>query len=181
MTTKTKLVTAEELIQMPDDGYRYELVRGELIKMAPPGLVHGKLAGYFMRHIGNYVETHDLGVTFAETGFILESDPDTVRAPDASFISRERLDEVGETDGYWPGAPDLVIEVISPNDRYTVVEAKVAEWLDAGVRMVIVVNPRRRSVRVHRSPTEVDDLVEGDSIDGGDVVSGWSMPISGLF
>ena len=106
-------------------------------------------------------------------------DPDTVRSPDASFISRERLDEIGETDGYWPGAPDLAVEVISPNDRYTDVEAKVSEWLEAGTRMVIVVNPRRRSVRVHRSPTEIDDLVEGDAIEGGDVVPGWSMPISG--
>ena len=75
----------------------------------------------------------------------------------------------------------MAVEVISPNDRYTDVEAKVAEWLDAGTRMVIVVNPRRRSVRVHRSPTEVDDLVEGDTIDGGDVVLGWSMPVIGLF
>ena len=108
-------------------------------------------------------------------------DPDTVRAPDASFISRERLAEIGETDGYWPGAPDLVVEVISPNDKYTDVEAKVAEWLEAGTRMVIVINPRRRSVRVHRSPTEVDDLVEGDTIDGSDVVPGWRTPISGLF
>ena len=72
-------------------------------------------------------------------------------------------------------------EVISPNDRYTEVEAKVAEWLAAGTRMVIVVNPRRRSVRVHRSPTDVDDLVEGDAIEGGEVVPGWSMPVSGLF
>ena len=181
MTTKTKLVTAEELIQMPDDGCRYELVRGELIKMAPPGLRHGRLALHLARHLADHVEAEDLGVAFAETGYYLRTAPDTVRAPDASFISRARLDEVGETDDYWPGAPDLVVEVISPNDRYTDVEAKVAEWLDAGVRMVIVVNPRRRSVRVHRSPTEVDDLVEGDSIDGGDAVPGWRMPISGLF
>ena len=123
----------------------------------------------------------DLGAVYNETGFLLVSDPDTVRAPDASFISRERLNKVGETDGYWPGAPDLVVEVISPNDRYTEVEAKVSEWLNAGSRMVIVVNPRRRAVRVHRSPTEIDDLVEGDTIDGSDVVPGWSMPISGLF
>ena len=181
MTTETKLVTAEELIQMPDDGYRYELVRGDLVKMAPPGLRHGRFGGHFVHSLWSHVEANDLGAVYNETGFLLASDPDTVRAPDASFISRQRLDEVGETDGYWPGAPDLVVEVISPNDRYTDVEAKVSEWLDAGTRMVIVVNPRRRSVRVHRSPTDVDDLVEGDAIDGGDVVPGWSMPVSGLF
>ena len=181
MTTETKLITADELIQMPDDGNRYELVRGKLIRTALPGLVHGRLVGHLAGHLGNYVESEDLGIAVAVTGYLLASDPDTVRAPDASFISRERLDEIGETDGYWPGAPDLVVEVISPNDRYTEVEAKVAEWLAAGARMVIVVNPRRRSVRVHRSPTDVDDLVEGDSIEGGDVVPGWSMPVSGLF
>ncbi len=181
MTTETKLITAEELIEMPDDGCRYELVRGELVQMAPPGLRHGRMAGCLMYHMGNYVEAEGLGVVYARTGFRLASDPDTVRAPDASFISRERLDEVGETDGYWPGAPDLVVEVISPNDRYTDVEAKVSEWLDAGARMVIVVNPRRCSVRVHRSQTDIDDLVEGDVIKGGDVVRGWSMPVSGLF
>ena len=181
MTTETKLVTAEELLQMPDDGYRYELIRGHLKRMPQPGQVHGRLAVYFMRHLGNHVQAEDLGVVYARCGYLLESDPDVVRAPDASFVRRERLDEVGETDGYWPGAPDLVVEVISPNDRYTEVEAKVAEWLAAGARMVIVVNPRRRSVRVHRSPTDIDDLVEGDSIDGHDVVPGWSMPVSDLF
>ena len=111
----------------------------------------------------------------------VSSDPDTVRAPDAAFVSRERLEEVGETDGYWPGAPDLVVEVISPNDRYTEVEEKVAEWLEAGARMVIVVNPRRHSVRVHRSPSDVIDLAEGDVIDGADVVPGWTIPISEIF
>lgn len=174
-------VTTEELLQMPDDGYRYELVRGELVQMPLPGLRHGRLTSQLAGHIGNHVEAEDLGITLAVTGYLLNSDPDTVRAPDASFISQERLDEVGETDGYWPGAPDLVVEVISPSDRYTDVEAKVAEWLDAGARMVIVVNPRRRSVRVHQSPTEVGDLVEGDTIQGSDVVPGWSMPVSGLF
>ena len=181
MTTKTKPITAEELLQMPSDGFRYELVRGELIQMSPPGLRHGRFAGHFVHNLWRHVEAEGLGAVYAETGYLIGSDPDTVRAPDASFISRERLDEVGETDGYWPGAPDLAVEVISPNDRYTDVEAKVTEWLEAGVRMVIVVNPRRRAVRVHRSQTDIDDLVEGDVIEGGDVVPDWSMPVSGLF
>lgn len=119
---------------------------------------------------------------------VLKSDPDTVRAPDVSFVSRERLEEIGETDGYWPAAPDLVVEVMSPNDRYADVEAryadveaKVLEWLDAGMRMVIVVNPRTRSVRVHRSPSDVVDLTVDDVIEGGDVVPGWRLPVSRVF
>ena len=182
MTTATRPMTAEELLLMPDDGYRYELVRGELQKMSPAGSYHGRLTSTVHVSLGSHVQANDLGQCYsADTGYLISSDPDTVRAPDAAFVSRERLEEVGETDGYWPGAPDLVVEVISPNDRYTEVEEKVAEWLEAGARMVIVVNPRRHSVRVHRSPSDVIDLAEGDVIDGADVVPGWTLPISEIF
>ena len=182
MTTTTRPMTAKDLLLMPDDGYRYELIRGELKKMSPAGNYHGRLASNVNVPLGGYVRTNDLGRTYvADTGYLISSDPDTVRAPDVAFISRERLEEIGETDGYWPGAPDLVVEVISPNDRYTEVEEKVAEWLEAGAGMVIVVNPRRRSVRVHRSLSDVIDLAEGDVIDGADVVPGWTLPISEIF
>jgi Uma2 family endonuclease len=117
----------------------------------------------------------------AETGFLLETDPDTVRAPDGAFVSRERAQTVGRVTGYWPGAPDLAIEVISPNDLYTEVEEKVAIWLAHGTRMVIVVNPRRRTIAVHRSPTEVRHLTADAVLDGEDVVPGWSVPVKDLF
>jgi Uma2 family endonuclease len=120
-------------------------------------------------------------VTTAETGFRLASDPDTVRAPDTAFITRERVEAAGDVKGYWPGAPDLVVEVISPNDLYTEVEEKVADWLQAGTRMVIVVNPRRRSVKVHRSANEVQVLGENDVLDGTDVVPGWTLPVRDIF
>ena len=83
--------------------------------------------------------------------------------------------------GYWPVAPDLVIEVISPNDRYTEVKEKVATWLAHGTRMVIVADPRHRTVEVHRSPTDVRHLTVGDTLDGGDVVPGWTVPLRELF
>ena len=182
MTTTTRPMTADELLQMPDDGYRYELVRGELKQMSPAGNYHGMLSANVSSSLVIHVRANSLGRVYAgDTGYLISSDPDTVRAPDAAFISRERLEETGETDGYWPGAPDLVVEVISPNDRYTEVEEKVAEWLEAGARMVIVVNPRRRSVRVHRSLSDVIDLTEGDVIDGANVVPGWTLPISEIF
>ena len=182
MTTTTRPMTAEELLLLPDDGYRYELVRGELKQMSPAGNYHGRLASNVNVPLGSYVRANDLGRTYvADPGYLLSSDPDTVRAPDVAFISRERLEEIGETDGYWPGAPDLVVEVISPNDLYTEVEEKVAVWLEACARMVIVVNPRRRSVRVHRSLSDVIDLAEGGVIDGADVVPGWTLPISEIF
>ena len=88
---------------------------------------------------------------------------------------------VGEIEGYWPGAPDVAVEVISPSDRYTDVEDKVVEWLEAGSRMVIVVNPRQRSVTVYHSRTDMVRLTEEDALDGGDVVPGWQLPIKEVF
>jgi len=133
-------------------------------------------------HLFQHVEAHHLGTVYAaETGFQLTQDPDTVRAPDVAFISRQRGEAVGEIEGYWPGAPDVAVEVISPSDRYTDVEDKVVEWLEAGCRMVIVVNPRQRSVTVYRSHTDMVRLTEEDTLDGGEVVPGWQLPIKEVF
>ncbi len=181
MVTQTKSVTADELLHLPSDGYRYELVKGELRKMAPAGYEHGTLAAVFTGSLVTYVRAQKLGtVTAAETGFKLATDPDTVRAPDVAFISQKRLDEVGPVKGYWPGAPDLAVEVVSPSDLYTEVSEKVAEWLRAGSRMVVVVNPRNQQVLVH-SPTQVKVLGVDDTLEGADVVPGWQLPIKELF
>jgi Uma2 family endonuclease len=182
MTTAKPTVTAEELLRMPADGFRYELVRGELRKMAPAGYVHGRVAMNISAPLLQYVRAHNLGIVCAaETGFKLATNPDTVRAPDVAFIRRERVAEVGDIEGYWPGAPDLAVEVISPSDTYGEVEEKVLEWLEAGVRMVVVVNPRRRVVTVYRSLTDIAILTEADALDGGDVVPGWTMPVRDIF
>ena len=177
-----KLVTAEELLRMPDDGFRYELIRGELIRMTPAGHQHGRLVVNVTTPLDQHVRQHHLGVVYgAETGFQLASDPDVVRAPDAAFVRRERAAEVGDVEGYWPGAPDLAVEVISPGDLYTEVEDKVLAWLAAGARMVVVINPRTRTATVYRSRTDVTVLGEEDGLDGGDVVPGWMMPVRDLF
>ena len=182
MTTQTRLMTAEELIAMPDDGYRYELVRGEIRKMAPPGAYHGKSATRVGRSLANHVDENDLGeVYIAETGFRIGSDPDHVRAPDVAFVRRERENEVGETHGYFPGPPDLAIEIISPYDIYREVDEKVQDWLDAGTRMVIVVNPRRRNVTVHLPDSVPIVLTEEDILDDGDVVPGWKIAVRTVF
>jgi len=181
MTTAQK-VTAEELLQMPDDGLRYELVKGELVKMAPAGHGHGVLAMEIGWRLAQHVATHSLGqVCAAETGFRIASNPDTVRAPDVVFISQGRVEGVGLVDGYWPGAPDLAVEVISPTDIYTAVQAKVLDWLDAGTLMVAVVNPRQQTVTVYRSRTDINILTVNDIMDGQDVVSGWTLAIQDLF
>ncbi|MSQ06657.1 MAG: Uma2 family endonuclease [Dehalococcoidia bacterium] len=178
-----RVFTADDLLRLPDDGWRYELVRGGLRKMAPAGKHHGVLAVRVTWRLAQYVEAHSLGdVCAAETGFRLSSAPDTVLAPDVAFISRQRLSEVGrEVEGYWPGAPDLVVEVISPSDTYTEVDTKVLKWLAGGARMVVVINPRTKRVAVYRSPTDVTILGDRDVLDGQDVVPGWTMALADLF
>ncbi|HWQ34136.1 MAG TPA: Uma2 family endonuclease [Blastocatellia bacterium] len=182
MSATLTLITADELLQMPDDGFRYELVKGELHRMPPTGGEHGKISLRLGSMIAWHVRQHKLGVTFAaETGFLIATDPDTVRAPDASFIRQDRIPESGIPKGYIPGAPDLAVEVISPNDIYSEVEAKVLEWLDAGTRMVIVVNPRKHTVTVYRSQTDITILRENDTLSGGDVLPGFSCKVAELF
>ena len=182
MSTTIQTTTADELLRMPDDGFRYELVRGELRKMSPAGHRHGRIAGNVTASLGPHVVVNKLGrVYVADTGFLISSDPDTVRAPDVAFASQKRLDEVGDVEGYWPGAPDLVVEVISPGDTYTEVEEKVLEWLEAGALMVVVVNPRKRVVTVYRSLTDIIVLTEDDTLDGGNVVPGWTMAVGDIF
>ena len=182
MTTSMQILTAEDLGQMPDDGFRYELVRGELRKMSPAAEQHGRITGTLTVSLGQHVLTHRLGTIYAaETGFLLSSNPDTVRAPDVAFISRSRRETAGAVQGYWPGAPDLAIEVISPGDTYAEVEEKVVDWLEAGTRLVVVVNPRQRLVTVYRTLAEVIVLRQNDALEGGDVVPGWTIQVEELF
>lgn len=184
MTTRESLVTAADLLRIPDDGFRYELVKGELRRMVPAGEEHGYVALNAGMSLGAHVKANDLGRTYAaETGFRLSSDPDTVRAPDAAFVGRERLKEFGRLKGYVPGAPDLAVEVVSPNDRHSEVVDKVLEWLTAGCRMVLVADPERRIVTVYRSRSDVRVLTAtaGDVITGDDVVPGWRLPVAELF
>ncbi len=182
MVSKPRMVTAEELLEMPDDGYRYELVRGELRKMAPAGYRHGRSAGKINGVLFVHVTANNLGtVPTAETGFLLASDPDLVRVPDVAFVRREREEAVGIMDGFFPGPPDLAIEVISPHDRYSEVEEKVTDWLAAGTLMVVVVDPRRRTASVRLPDQAPVTLTEQDVLDGRDVVPGWSMPVAEIF
>jgi Uma2 family endonuclease len=184
MAISHELMTADELLHMPDDGYRYELIQGELHKMSPAGFEHGAIAMRFGVALSAYVQAQRLGVVCAaETGFELARDPDTVRAPDVAFIRRERAAALQNPQGYFPGAPDLAVEVISPDDRYGEVDRKVEDWLDHGCQMVIVINPRRRhrTVTVYYASVVGTTLTLDDVIDGQDVVPGWRLPVRELF
>lgn len=179
MPPTTQLTTAADLLRMPDDGLRYELVQGVLIAMPLAGNIHGHQTMRFGWRLAQHVEDNDLGIVYAaETGFQLATDPDTMRAADITFVSKARLEAVGKVEGYWPGAPDLAVEVISPSDTYTSVEEKVAEYLQAGAKAVWVVNPRRHTITVYGSLHDITILTEHDTLEGGDVVSGFRCRVS---
>jgi len=181
-TTLTKPVTADELLMMPDDGYRYELVKGELIRMSPAGDEHGRVTVRITSPLYVYVDTHHLGTVYAaETGFVIEENPDTVRAPDVAFVSRQRVEKTGPIKSYRRGAPDLAVEVVSPGDTVGEVEGKVAEWLESGTSMVWVVSPKLRSVTVYKSLKDVVTLTEKDHLEGGDVIPGFRIAVAEIF
>jgi Uma2 family endonuclease len=130
----------------------------------------------------SYVTERDLGVVFgAETGFRLASNPDTVRAPDVSFVAKRNLPEQEPKDGFWPGAPDLAVEILSPGDRTGEVDEKIDAWLAAGCAAVWIVNPKLKTVTVYRSRTDVQSTATGDVLQGDPVVPGFSYVIDELF
>ena len=181
MATQTQ-ITADELLRMPDDGKRYELIEGELIEMAPAGPRHGEIAATIVIVLGHYVRQNDLGTIFAaETGFLLRYDPDTVRAPDAAFIAKDRLPSEGVPIGYFDTIPDLVVEVVSPSDRAGQVQEKIEQWIEHGVKLVWVAYPECRSITVYRSLSEVQVLHEGDTLTGDPVLPGFSCSVAEIF
>lgn len=182
MQPSTHFSTADELLRKRDDGFRYELVDGRVIRMSPPGSEHGAIAMRIGAALADYVDRHNLGVVFAaETGFQLTVDPDTVRAPDASFVSRERISAGGIPRTYWPGAPDLAVEVLSPDDAAGDVDEKVRQYLQHGVQIVWVVDIGRRSVTVHRPAASSQTLSEADALDGGDILPGFGYSVRRVF
>ncbi len=183
VTSKAPLrkMTAQELLQYSHEPYRQELIDGILYEMEPPGFEHGVVASNIYDSL-RHVKAADLGIAASsEVGFLLASDPDTVRAPDVFFVARDRVPAGGIPKGYWPGPPDLAVEVVSPNDRRTQVEAKALEWLAAGARAVIVVDPPTRTATVFLSADDIRVLHADEQLDLGDVVPGWSPRVGDFF
>lgn len=179
--TTDHVTSAEQLAARPDDGNRYELVDGVLRMMSPAGNRHGRIAARLLVRITNHVEQKGLGQTYAaETGFLLQQNPDTVRAPDVAFVAGERLKTFSGHVGYLPLAPDLVAEVISPRDRSSDVDAKVRGWLDAGVRVVLVVDPQNSTVGEYRAERKVRTCSDG-WVDLKDVLDGFQLDVNELF
>jgi Uma2 family endonuclease len=174
--TVTSLMTAEELFSLSKDEFHYELVRGELRKMSPTGIAHGRVAARIVGSLIAYLELHPLGEVYSnDVGFWVERKPDTVLAPDIAFI---RSGRVVDTLKFFEGGPDVAFEVVSPADSYSKVEEKAAEWLRGGVTAVVVVDPVRKRARIYRVSASVD---VADAISVDDVIPGWRLPLAKLF
>ena len=171
-------MTAEELLRLNLPDRRTELVKGVLVVREPAGYRHGEVAMNLGTVIHEFVRRHKLGrVLAAETGFKLFANPDTVRAPDVAFVRADRVPDPPPT-GFAAMAPDLAVEVLSPDDRPGEVLEKVGDWLNAGVRLAWVVDPVRNVVRVYRADGTETHLAAGDTLDGEDVLPGFSCRLT---
>src|SRR6266567_7464366 len=168
-------MTAAELLQIPDK--HAELVRGALVVREPPGLRHGRIALEIAAAIAAHVRAQQLGRVYVESGFKLTSNPDTVRGPDVAFIRETRLPEP-EPVGYPALAPDLVVEILSPTDRPGEVLGRVADWLSAGTRLVWVIDPERRVIRIYRADGADEIVTREQALDGADVVPGFACQLA---
>jgi Uma2 family endonuclease len=177
-------VTANDLAALSADGYRYDLVEGNLIRVSPAGFGHGRLAAEVVFRLGAFVAEHAQVwvVVGPETGFRLARDPDTVLGPDAAVVRRDRLPPAEHQTGYLELAPDLAVEIVSPTDRWTTLSDKVEAYLSAGVRLGWVFEPNRRAVRVYTPQGERRLRADrGDALDGGDVLPGLQLALADLF
>jgi Uma2 family endonuclease len=180
MPNSTRLVTADELERLSEDDWRYELVRGRLVRMSPVAPRHGRVTVTLASLLWQHVRAHRLGEVWTEVGFRLFSDPDTVRAPDVAFVDAERL-PAREATGFYRGAPDVAFEVLSPDDTPSETRDKVNDYLRAGTRMAVIVDPTRSQVTVYRTGELPQTLEGGDTLDLEAVISGLRLELASLF
>lgn len=179
-TIEQTVATADQLLQTPGLG-RCELIHGELVEMSPAGFEHGRLAAEIAGILRDFVKPRSLGtITGAETGFYLERNPDTVRAPDVGFIRSDRL-PAKKLSGFFEGPPDLAVEILSPSDRASEIVAKVRDWLRAGCRVVWVVDPETETIAVHESKDRIFELGLSDTLSGGNVLPGLDILVRDVF
>lgn len=182
MTTAKRLLTADDLLAMPDDGKYYELVRGELVEMPPPGFMHELVVAQFIMLFGKFVRRLNLGMVTGGPGIYIEQDPDTVRAPDCAFISHGRIAEPVPNRGYVFGLiPDLVVEVVSPD--YSVAQARVRArmWLDAGVRLALAAHIETQEIVAYGDDGTVQRFGFDDTLTCEPVLPGFTCPVADVF
>jgi Uma2 family endonuclease len=180
MSNTTRLVTADELERMPDDDYRYELVRGRLIRMSPVAPPHGHITVALAALLWQYVRSKHLGQVWTEVGFRLASNPDTVRAPDVAFVRHDRL-PAKNASGFYPGAPHVAVEVLSPDDTPAEVREKIADYFGAGTPVVVIVDPDAQQATVHRPGAAPITRTSDQTLDLDDVIAGFKLPLQNVF
>ena len=181
-TNKTKLLTAEDLLRLSSQGVKGELIRGVLHETVSVGKVHGRIAMAFGGALVGHVRPRRLGTVIgSDAGVLIQRNPDTVREPDIAYISAERLPLDDQSDGYLEVVPELVVEIVSPSDSPTEVDEKIRMWLDLGVSMALVVRPANRTIVIRRPGIPAVTLSGEDTLDGGDVLPGFSLPLSEIF
>jgi len=179
--TSTALMTAEELMQLPDDDLRHELINGELITMPVPRLPHGRIITRLMVPLAQFAWDHDLGEVYDTSGFQLTWNPDTVVGPDISFISKERLEQAGDVKGYWQGPPDLAVEVYSPGYRPGKVSERISRLFNAGTKQVWIVHLKHSTVAVYRSESDVTTFSGSDYLEAQDLFPGFRISLDRIF
>ena len=180
--TTTSLLTADEFFDLAVDEGKCELIDGEVRTMTPGGGEHGAVGFDVGMLVGTFVNQHQLGRMFtAETGFLIQRNPDTVLAPDLAFVRKERIEALGLPVKFFPEAPALVVEVVSPSDTVDEVDAKMIRWLEAGVELGLVLHPRVRTVTVYCAVDDIRVLTEKDVFDGEPVLPGFSCRVSDFF
>lgn len=179
LATVTKLLTAEEFFILPSSRWS-ELIDGVVVEMSPPGGEHGERQSNVIGLLRR-AQAAGVGKALGEVGFVIRRNPDAVRAPDAAFIRKERIPPSGMPQGYWMGAPDLAVEIVSPNDRPGEIQTKIREWIEAGAHQVWVLYGESRTVQVVRSLQDRVTLSADDLLEGGDAVPGFFCGVSELF
>jgi len=178
---ESRLVTAEQLERMGERGHFFELRRGELVPVNPPGGEHGALAVALAAELWAFARDRGLGRVYTESGFVLSRGPDTVRGPDVSFVSTEREAVAGLRRGFLQAAPDLAVEIWSPDNSMPSLRSKAREYLAAGTRCVWLIDPRRRAVELHAPGRPITTLTGGDTLDGAGILPGFELPLARLF
>jgi Uma2 family endonuclease len=171
----------DDYSRLPDDGYRTELVRGRVVREPQPGYRHGNMQLQLGAILVRHIQRHRLDrVCLGPVGFVLERDPPTVRGPDLAVLSRSRI-PASDHGGFIQGAPDLAIEIVSPSNTSTEIDARVSDYLNAGARRVWVVYPDTQTVIVHHTPSMAVSFGPGESLEGGEVLPGLHLDVSTIF
>ena len=181
-TTKRKLLTAEDLLELHSKGIKGELIRGVFCETVATGIEHGEIAANFAGEIRSFIRPRRLGRVFAsDSGIRLERGPDTVREPDVGFISAEKIPLGTRVPGYSEVVPDLVIEIKSPSDSVREMNDRAHMWLRHGVGMAVITYPDTRTLDVYRQDGPTITLTEDDTLDGTPVLPGFTLPVRAVF